>query len=83
MRRDIRPACRPRRARGGTCQEECDSRAVSPFWPLALKDSSSLPLAGGELDQIQFLLGHSSIQTTERYLGTRQNLAQAVNDDIL
>lgn len=26
-------------------------------------------LAGGELDQIQFLLGHVSIQTMERYLG--------------
>jgi integrase len=36
--------------------------------------------AGGDLQQIQFLLGHASIQTTERYLGTGQELATAVND---
>ena len=38
--------------------------------------------AGGELEQIQFLLGHVSVQTTERYLGCKQRLRNAVNDQI-
>jgi site-specific recombinase XerD len=38
--------------------------------------------AGGELEQIQFLLGHVSVQTTERYLGCKQRLNDAVNDRI-
>src|SRR6058998_512983 len=37
-------------------------------------------LAGAELDQIQFLPGHVSIQTTERYLGCKQKLRFAFND---
>jgi hypothetical protein len=36
--------------------------------------------AGDELEQIQFLLGHASVQTTERYIGCRQKFKDAVND---
>ena len=38
--------------------------------------------AGGELEQIQFLLGHISVQTTDVYLGYTQRIASAVNDKI-
>jgi site-specific recombinase XerD len=38
--------------------------------------------AGGELEQIQLLLGHASVQTTERYLGTKQDLVHGPNDGI-
>jgi integrase len=35
---------------------------------------------GGTWSRSSFLLGHASIQTTERYLGSEQELAVAVND---
>jgi integrase len=38
--------------------------------------------AGGELEQMQFLLGHVSVQTTERYLGCKHPLWGAENDRI-
>jgi len=38
--------------------------------------------AGGEPDQIRFLFGHVSIQTTERYPGCTQRIRSAVNDQI-
>jgi site-specific recombinase XerD len=38
--------------------------------------------SGGELEQIQFLLGHVSVQTTEKYLGCKQRFREAVNDKI-
>ncbi len=39
-------------------------------------------VAGGELEQIQFLLGHVSVQTTEKYLACKQRFRGAVNDRI-
>jgi site-specific recombinase XerD len=36
--------------------------------------------AGGELEQIQFLLGHVSVQTTAKYLGCKQRFREAVID---
>ena len=39
-------------------------------------------IAGGELEQIQFLLGHLPVQTTEKYLGCKPRLGEAVNDRI-
>jgi len=38
--------------------------------------------AGGEMEPIQFLLGHVSAQTTEKYLGSKQRLSEAVDDRI-
>jgi integrase len=38
--------------------------------------------SGGDIEQIKFLLGHSSIQTTERYLGSEQEIEIAVNDNL-
>ena len=31
----------------------------------------------GEIEQIQYLLGHESVQTTERYIGCKQRLRNA------
>jgi len=37
---------------------------------------------GGDIEQIQFMLGHASLVTTQRYLGSMQNLKTAVNDNL-
>jgi hypothetical protein len=36
----------------------------------------------GDHPVIDFPLGHASVQTTERYLGCKQKLRQAVNDNL-
>ena len=38
--------------------------------------------AGGDIEQVQALLGHEDISTTAIYLGTNQEIRQAVNDRI-
>ena len=51
--------------------------------PVSIMQSTCARLchgAGGELEQIQFFLGHASVQTTERYIRCRQNFREAVND---
>ena len=48
--------------------------------PLTCRCARLCHVAGGELQQIQFLLGHVSVETTERYLGSKQKLRHAVND---
>ena len=37
---------------------------------------------GGKLEQIQFLLGHESIETTALYTSVEQEIAVAVNDNL-
>jgi site-specific recombinase XerD len=48
-----------------------------------LLNSSTLRLGKcRELEQIQFLLDHASVQTTEHYLGCKPKLRHAVNDNL-
>jgi integrase len=58
---------------------------ASPIWPPPDLRRTCARLCherGGKLEQIQFSLWHVSVQTTERYLGCKQRLRNAVNDSI-
>jgi hypothetical protein len=56
-------------------QESSAARFASYLRPV-------VPLGGWELEQMQFLLGHASVQTTERYLGCKQKFRHAVNSSL-
>jgi integrase len=62
-----------------TCCERAGLRQIAPH-DLRRTCAKLCHSSGGELEQIQFLLGHASVQTTERYLGCKQNLGHPVND---
>jgi integrase len=59
----------------------CDMNVIAPH-DLRRSCARLCHQAGGELELIQFLLGHVSVQTTERYLGCKQRFKNAVNDSI-
>ena len=62
-----------------TCCERAGLQHIAPH-DLRRTCAKLCHTSGGELEQIQFLLGHASVQTTERYLGCKQNLGHPVND---
>jgi site-specific recombinase XerD len=62
-----------------TCCERAGLEHIAPH-DLRRTCAKLCHTSGGELEQIQFLLGHPSVQTTERYLGCKQNLGHPVND---
>jgi hypothetical protein len=43
-------------------------------------DISFVGTSGGELEHIQFLLGHASVQMTECYPGCKESLGHPAND---
>jgi len=69
---------------GARVKEFAERTAVSKLAQHDLRRSGArlCRAAGGELEQIQFLLGHISVQTTERCLGCTQRIASVVNDKI-
>ena len=61
------------------CAKRVDLKGLAPH-DLRRTCARLCHTAGGELEQIQFLLGHASVQTTERYIRCKQDHSRAVND---
>ena len=89
----FRPVNRSDRVTGGALGEKAVWQLIKPYAEAAgvpgiaphdlRRTCAKLCRAGGgDLEQIQLLLGHASVQTTERYLGTKQDLVHAPNDAI-
>jgi integrase len=57
-----------------------DGVTVKAVWHIVKESAKRIGVA--KLEQIQFRLGHVSVQTTERYLGCKQRIRSAVNDRI-
>jgi integrase len=68
-----------REAWSGRCSSIAKAAGVPGLSP---HDCRRTGAAGGELEQIQLLLGYASVHTTERYLGTKQDRVHAPNDAI-
>jgi integrase len=65
-------------------QKAASRIGVKNFGPHDLRRTSAKLCRnrGGDIEQIQFMLGHQNLVTTQRYLGSTQNLHHAVNDDL-
>ena len=61
--------------------KECEIPSLAPH-DLRLTCARLCHQVGGKLEQIKSLLGHVSVQTTERYLGCKQCFRNAVKDRI-
>ena len=91
--RVFRPVNRADQLGGEVLSEKVVWQLIKPYAAVAgvpgiaphdrRRTCAKLCRAGGwELEQIQMLLGHASVLTTERYLGTKQDLVHAPNDAI-
>ena len=56
------------------CGEAVERAGINDLAPHDLRRTCARQChgCGGELEQIQFLLGHASVQTTDRYIGSKQ-----------